>query len=248
MLTAVKTRWFQSKVQAEIKAQHNDQAFVNTVFNRVDVLRELDRLRNDPVLARAKTGPFLAACKVLALNVAATDSEPIVQMQCANLLGERLRKARSNNAFYEAHKAFFSEVENLFHNAIERNRGAAAPQATSDMPGLARLRQAFDEASAVASWSLITLLKLNEEYYVEHPEELNRAEASLSRGFDAAENKNPRWAYLHFMEGINQAIKVNQNLVLAHPKLTDAVVRIRSIEKETIIPLWPEYQDDPSWI
>jgi hypothetical protein len=67
----------------------------------------------------------LIACKVLALNLADPDTDPMMQMVCANLLSVRLRKARSNPGFYEAFSTYFDEVEALYHDTIARNRGLA---------------------------------------------------------------------------------------------------------------------------
>ncbi|CAG4900123.1 hypothetical protein [Paraburkholderia gardini] len=112
------------KVRAELKAQHNDQAFVDAAFNRLDVVRELDGMRGS-ALARGKLGAFLIACKVLAINAADPDNDPMMQMLCARLLSARLQKARSNPGFYDAFSGYLGEVETLFHEAIARNRGVA---------------------------------------------------------------------------------------------------------------------------
>lgn len=111
MFTAIKAHWFQSKVLADLRAQHHDPGFVSAMFRRAEVRRELERLRRDPLVTRAPMGPFLAACQVLTVYVAVTDGDTRVQRQCVSLLRERLRKARANRVVYEAHEAFFTELE-----------------------------------------------------------------------------------------------------------------------------------------
>jgi hypothetical protein len=185
---------------------------------------------------------------VLALNVAGSNTDPIVRVQCANLLTERLSKARANKNLYEAYGTFFADVEAIFHRAIEVHRGFGAGQRDCEVSELELLRQAFTEASAVASWMFINMMELNVDYFSRNPEELLRAQNSLSSGFDAAERKNARVAYAHFMIGIDRALTADEKLALSHPRLVEALARIRSIEQVTIWPLWQKYQNHPSWV
>ncbi|CAB3754912.1 hypothetical protein [Paraburkholderia humisilvae] len=122
MFTAIRARWFEARVRAELKAQHNDQAFVNAAFKRLDIAREMERMRGS-ALARGKPGAFLIACKVLAINAADPENDPVTQMLCASLLSARLQKARSNPSFHDAFSGYLDEVETLSHDAIGRNRG-----------------------------------------------------------------------------------------------------------------------------
>lgn len=122
MFDVLRLRIFVAKVQAEIKAQHNDQGFVNFVCQQPDVIEELNRIRKNEYYRSLKIAPFLAACKVLAMNAYAQDSPLEIKMLSATLLQSRLRKARANPEFYEIHQMAFDEIEDLYHAAIEDNR------------------------------------------------------------------------------------------------------------------------------
>ena len=100
------------------------------------------------------------------------------------------------------------------------------------------LLAAFEEAAAVGAWTLITLLEDNQFFFSDHPEELERAKADLDKGLSYSEQSdNHRAAYMHYISYISHACAAYPELVKNHPRLNEAVLRLRTLESETINPL-----------
>ena len=104
------------------------------------------------------------------------------------------------------------------------------------------LMAGFEEAAAIASWVLVTLIEQNENFFLEHEIELELVKDALDRGLGYSEQGNHRVAHIMFMGYIDRAIENHKELILAHQNLVDAVKRIRGIEKNTLAPLWEKHQ------
>ncbi|MGK8438371.1 hypothetical protein ACRS3X_13690 [Ectopseudomonas hydrolytica] len=65
MFEALKLRFFISKVQAELMAQHQDQIFTNTVCQLPSNIEQLNLLREHAYYRKDKIAPFMAVCHVL---------------------------------------------------------------------------------------------------------------------------------------------------------------------------------------
>jgi len=65
MFEAIKLRMYFSKIQAELKAQYNDQAFVNRVCQLPHIMEQLGKIRTNAYYKGQKIAPFLNVCFVL---------------------------------------------------------------------------------------------------------------------------------------------------------------------------------------
>lgn len=104
------------------------------------------------------------------------------------------------------------------------------------------LMAGFEEAAAVASWTLITLIEQNEDFFAEQEREFEQAEKLLNQGLEYSEQGNHRAAFIAFMSFIDRTIERNRDLIFSHQNLIDGVVRIRNIQKITLNPLWEKHQ------
>lgn len=101
------------------------------------------------------------------------------------------------------------------------------------------LLAAFQEAASVSAWTLITLLEDNQVFFEDHPDELERAKSYLDRGLSYSEQEdNHRAAYMNFMSYIRHAYTAYPELIMNHPRIYEAVLRLGTLESETINPLW----------
>lgn len=112
MFEAIKLRMYFAKIQAELKAQYNDQAFVNRVCQLPHIVDQLDEIRTKAYYKGQKIAPFLNVCFVLG---EAMESDLLSQEDraiCAGLLAQRLEKASSDPHFRLRHIMIFGDLEN----------------------------------------------------------------------------------------------------------------------------------------
>jgi|SRR5690606_14738854 hypothetical protein len=112
MFEAIKLRMYIAKIQAELKAQYNDQAFVNRVCQLPPIMEQLGEIRTKAYYKGQKIAPFLNVCFVLG---EAMESDLLTQEDraiCARLLAQRLEKASSNPHFRSRHIMIFGDLEN----------------------------------------------------------------------------------------------------------------------------------------
>jgi hypothetical protein len=105
-------RYFLAKVQAELKAQHYDQQFVDLVCHLPSNLELLMLLRDQPNYRKDSLLPFLAVCSILGASLSIEDFSKDVKMTCAELLEQRLQKADSNLPFKSRHETLLIHLEN----------------------------------------------------------------------------------------------------------------------------------------
>lgn len=104
------------------------------------------------------------------------------------------------------------------------------------------LMAGFEEAAALASWTLITLIEQNENFFSTNEAEFHLAKKALDQGMAFSEKSNHRVAYIFFMSYIDKIIEKNRSLIISHENLVDSIIRIRNLQKNTIGPLWDKHQ------
>lgn len=111
MFDALKLRIFVSRVQAELIAQHKDQQFVNAVCQVDETLEGLNEIRKNAYYRKDKIAPFLSVCYVLGEGLEAGSLSTKTREVCADLLFDRLCKARSDPYFHMRHFQIFGDLE-----------------------------------------------------------------------------------------------------------------------------------------
>ena len=119
MFEALKLRFFISKVQAELMAQHRDQNFTNTVCQLPSNMEQLNILREHAYYRKDKIAPFMAACHVLGESLASDTLDIDTRKMCAALLTQRLQKARSERHFHMRHLQIFGDLEQKLEQWVE---------------------------------------------------------------------------------------------------------------------------------
>ncbi|EGQ9483887.1 hypothetical protein F3532_24290, partial [Vibrio parahaemolyticus] len=82
MFGFLKNGLFLSKVQAELKAQYDDQYFVNTVCQHPEILEQVLVIKDEAYYRKDKDAPFITVCFVLG-EVAFTEKFPTEFKQIA---------------------------------------------------------------------------------------------------------------------------------------------------------------------
>lgn len=122
MFEILKLRIFVARVQAELKAQHNSQSFVNLICQHPKNLEILDDINRRSYFRKTKIAPFLAVCQILGESLDLADLPFEQRMECAQLLAQRIEKVRRNNSFHLQHILLFGNLEETLMNWIERNQ------------------------------------------------------------------------------------------------------------------------------
>lgn len=86
---------------------------------------------------------------------------------------------------------------------------------------------AFQEAAAISTWTLISMLEVNEQFFQLHPEECEKANAYLQGSLNAAEQGNHRWANNHCMAYLRKTLHERPELISVHPSLVEALARMQ---------------------
>ena len=110
-----------AKIQAELKAQYNDQDFVNRVCQLPSIMEQLGEIRTKAYYKGKKIAPFLNVCFVLG---EAMESDLLTQEDraiCVGLLAQRLEKASSDPHFRLRHIMIFGDLENKVSNWAAAN-------------------------------------------------------------------------------------------------------------------------------
>ncbi|EGQ8136991.1 hypothetical protein MZJ28_001399 [Vibrio parahaemolyticus] len=111
MFGFLKNGLFLSKVQAELKAQYDDQYFVNTVCQHPEILEQVLVIKDEAYYRKDKDAPFITVCFVLG-EVAFTEKFPTEFKQIAvSLLAQRLLKVESDPQFRLRHILIFGDLE-----------------------------------------------------------------------------------------------------------------------------------------
>lgn len=111
MFEVQKSRWFLAKVQAELKAQYNDQEFVDLICQLPSNLEKLDLIRKHAYYRKEKIAPFMAVCFVLCESLESSELPFDKKQTCAALLTNRLQKISTDPHFRLMHIEFIGELE-----------------------------------------------------------------------------------------------------------------------------------------
>ncbi|MEO5606704.1 MAG: hypothetical protein ABIR13_03865 [Polaromonas sp.] len=111
MFEVIRQRMFFAKVQAELKAQYNDQNFVNRVCQLPPTMRLIAESREHAYFDGTKIAPFLYVLIVLGEAVTSELLPEEDRNLSAALLKDRLSKANSNPGFRIAHISVIHEAE-----------------------------------------------------------------------------------------------------------------------------------------
>lgn len=128
MFDAIRQRMFFAKIQAELKAQYNDQQFVNRVCQLPPTMRLITESREHAYFEGTKIAPFLYVLIVLG---EAANSELLREEDrnlSASLLADRLSKANSNPDFRIAHISVIHEAEESLSKWDQRRTNSPLPE------------------------------------------------------------------------------------------------------------------------
>ena len=113
MFKHIKNRMFQAKIMAEIKAQYDDQAFVDSIFFTELATEHLEALRTSAYYRNDIEASFIHGCHILRLGIVDESLNSDIKTTCYELLNERLARARSNPAIWQKHAGIFKEMQEL---------------------------------------------------------------------------------------------------------------------------------------
>ncbi|ABM03891.1 hypothetical protein Ping_2148 [Psychromonas ingrahamii 37] len=119
MFEALRLKFFISKVQAELLAQHLDQNFTKAVCQLSSNMEQLNLLRKHAYFRKDSMAPFIAVCHLLGDSLASDTLEIEIKKTCAALLAERLQKARTDLKFHRRHFRIFGHLERRLAQWIE---------------------------------------------------------------------------------------------------------------------------------
>lgn len=111
MCELIRTYWFQMRVQAELKGQYDDQAFVNRLCHAPEVLKEIHDMRVSAYFREDKVAPFLTVCQVLNLGMSNEAFDQDTRSICAALLAQRLQRIAQDPQFRLRHLLMIGELE-----------------------------------------------------------------------------------------------------------------------------------------
>jgi len=134
MFEVIKFRWFVSKVQAELKAQIDEegyhdpegrpiysQGYVNRVCQIPENIELLKKLRDDPKFVNPKYDTQIFVCYVLASSLNSDQVSMYDKELAAVLLAQRLIKARSGNVIKNLFQAELREFESIALDFKDKN-------------------------------------------------------------------------------------------------------------------------------
>lgn len=111
MFYVFRLRLFIAKVQAELKAQYDDQDFVNRICQIPTNMEALATIKDSAYFRKEKVAPFLAVCHVLGESMYSEDLAQEERTICASLLAQRLEKVDGDPHFRMIHLMVFGDLE-----------------------------------------------------------------------------------------------------------------------------------------
>lgn len=121
MFDGLKLRFFVAKVQAELKAQYDDQQFVDSVCQLPTNFEQLDVIRQHAYYRKDSIAPFLAACHILYESLISAGLSLDTKKICAALLAQRLQKAAGDPQFRLRHIMIFGDLEQKLSDWASEN-------------------------------------------------------------------------------------------------------------------------------
>lgn len=229
MFESIKARMYIAKVQAELKAQCGDQAFVNRVCQLPENLKQLGMLREQAYYRKDRIAPFLNACHVLGESMNSGLLSKKDREACASLLRQRLQKVSEDTQFRLRHIMIFSDLEEKIDRFEQEEY-------------LEQVNRYFQEGNALLVFVLITCREKNLEYFEDRFTLREKVTEMLDGGMSLSEAGNERAAYVHFREAIEYISKEHPLLIEQDGDLMDGVRRAMELENEKINPAWLSYK------
>lgn len=122
MFAYLKLRFFVARVQAELKAQYDDQEFVNLICQHPANLETLADIEQHAYYKKTTISPFLATCQILGGSLDLADIAFEKRLICCELLSQRLAKARRDPHFRLQHIMIFGALEEKLLAWIDTNQ------------------------------------------------------------------------------------------------------------------------------
>lgn len=121
MFELLKAKIYLSKIQAELKSQYGDQAFVNKVCQLPENIEQLRVLREQAYYRKDRIAPFLNVCHILGESMSSESLSEGDREICASLLAQRLQKAYSDPQFRLRHITIFGDLEDKIREWAAEN-------------------------------------------------------------------------------------------------------------------------------
>lgn len=121
MFAVIRMYLYMMRVQAELKGQHNEQAFVNLVCHRPATIEDLRTLREEAYFRTDKIAPFMGVCRVLSNALTDLDLPFDARRTSASLLAQRLIRIGNDPQFRLRHLMIFGELEEKLRDWMEAN-------------------------------------------------------------------------------------------------------------------------------
>lgn len=90
----------------------------------------------------------------------------------------------------------------------------------------------YEYLAAVSTWTLITMLEMNEEFFADNHEEGAKAFEYLNQAQNYSEQDNHQAAYTHIMEFFASILRQYPEIITNHSKIEEAIVHIRKTAAE----------------
>lgn len=100
---------------AEVKAQCDNQDFVDFLFSREWVATDLDQLKKNAYYRNDSDASFLSACHILSQGMNDETIEVPVRALCCQLLVAKLQKARLDPQYWHQHLLLFGGLDEDVH-------------------------------------------------------------------------------------------------------------------------------------
>ncbi len=99
MFDSIVLRFRIAKVQAELKAQHNDQLFVNEICQDYNSVNIINFYFQDSLFRKKKDAAFLVVCAILAKAILSKDMDDSSREVCCLLLRDRVDRINSDSQY-----------------------------------------------------------------------------------------------------------------------------------------------------
>ncbi|SUB83054.1 Uncharacterised protein [Pragia fontium] len=109
MFNSIVLRFRIAKVQAELKAQHNDQRFVNEICQDYNSVNIIDFYFQDSLFRKRKDAGFLVVCAILAKAICLKNIDDPNREICYLLLRDRVDRINSDSQYASQNSDILSD-------------------------------------------------------------------------------------------------------------------------------------------
>ncbi|MDR6984322.1 hypothetical protein J2X32_002966 [Rheinheimera pacifica] len=120
MFEKFKRKIFLAKIQAELKAQYNDQDFVDTVCQHPKIIEKIKLIKEQAYYRNDKIAPFLTVCFILGEAAFTDDFPKDIREISLSLLAKRLIKVGGDPQFKLRHIMIFGDLEEKMRAHIDQ--------------------------------------------------------------------------------------------------------------------------------